>query len=664
MGQTAMCIMDGAGTTGVCSCGALDSSSFLSSCSEDLFGSQISLLDNTQQCFISTNQDITAFESPVVTIDFNTLAIGPCALGVFNPGASFCLRVTLPRQSRFSDFTRTFIVITKSIAPFNNLVGSLLGTTRRRLLSDDNDLGLNMTDVQVMRLAHDIIMHNITTACSDQARSRMEIKQCIHWKYTTHILEQHLYMQSLRRDPDLLVDKSLRFMFNYEFMSELYKNPLARSIFVNSHDGAFAGMLDYLFEEAVSLTLSNASYLWSANKTECRECNASKNGTFKASRRLLQVPSAPQLFMKLPSQSCYALDKPFKDIHNAFWDTVAFYNTRTMQDINKVTWYKYPPIQNASIQADGNILFNIALQLLSLSMSGGYTPGEQILNSFTVNMSKQESIENNFFTGQRFSSDLAKCNYTTLTFGPGQSRELLPWALVLGLFIFLFASCCSSSTIVSWILWFIVFPVLLFWSVYNVSPLCWPMIPPKLPHDLVTEISYLVPSSINIPYFLIREDCLSLKRVTNGNITRVIPHTKNIMSILSSAPDKSVCFKKCSEDPFLMKSWQDPLAWWVCELDADICKQLASMSKGFPVFKDFASSASYFADVLKIKHEDEEFALSHRFCALFTSHQIILSFIIAFAVLMIAPTILQSIVQIFMGAVLLVVQASNAEITE
>jgi hypothetical protein len=370
--------------------------------------------------------------------------------------------------------------------------------------------------------------------------------------------------------------------------------------------------------------------------------------------------------MKLPAQSCTGLEKPFHDINHAFWETIRFYNQNNRNLSTSIIWYEYPPlnITSHSIIQNGNILLYVAFQFLSLTMSGGSVPGEQIWNSFTVNISNEESLERNYFTGTRFSSDMAKCNYTTLTFGPNPPREILPWFLLIGVFIFIISSFCCTSTILSWFMWFLLFPIVLFWTVYNISPLCWPMIPPKFPHDMVSEISKLLPTTINIPYFLINSECLSIKRVSNGNVSRLIPTSRDFLSRIETQQDRSICFKKCTEDPFLMKSWQDPLAWWTCELSTDVCKTLASAARGFPVLKDFASSAFYFSDVLLLKGQDAEFVQAHRFCAIFTSHEIIMAFLILFIILIVTPTIIQLIFQFFTGAIVLIVHSSNAEIDD
>jgi hypothetical protein len=187
------------------------------------------------------------------------------------------------------------------------------------------------------------------------------------------------------------------------------------------------------------------------------------------------------------------------------------------------------------------------------------------------------------------------------------------------------------------------------------------MIPPNLPHDLITEIKPMIPSRINIPYFLVKTPCLTYKRVTNKTMSKMIPDSSKVLTTLKTLNKGDDCFKKCTDYPFLMKSWQDPMAWWLCEVSTTACRKLASFTEKVTLLKDFTSSSYYFAKVLDAGGLDEDFMKAHRFCALFTTHEIMISGILCITLLLVVPSVVQSAFDIFFNSIVLVIHANNAE---
>ena len=292
-------------------------------------------------------------------------------------------------------------------------------------------------------------------------------------------------------------------------------------------------------------------------------------------RRELVSASAPSITLS----SCAALDQPLKAIASAFWDTVRYYQyisllpvsadnnsnstINTLKNDNNITNLYESFIMNAT--SKGNRDMSSLLLLFTLpSMEDSTTiksqqsgvlgdladfvfggNGRAFIAAFTSpdDELSQNSSSSNFFTGRHLLKELSFCNYTTLTFKKNatSSVSLLYIAIFIGLLFLLFATFCvpssSSSACLSWILWTILFPMVFFWLAYGTSPLCWPMIPPSLPHDIAAEITSIVPESLEIPRFLVEEHC-------------------TIRGLLSDGTYDPRCFKQCEHAPFLMQSWQ------------------------------------------------------------------------------------------------------------
>jgi hypothetical protein len=255
-----------------------------------------------------------------------------------------------------------------------------------------------------------------------------------------------------------------------------------------------------------------------------------------------------------------------------------------------------------------------------------------------------------YLTGRRLVQELGHCNFTALTHGDGASvnraagvslLHLLVCTLLL--FVCLTTFCIPSGTLVV-ATYALLFPMVFFWLAYGVSPLCWPMIPPRLPHDLAVELGALIPDSFEIPQFLVRDGCTVRGRLSDG-----------------SAGDAATCFKRCADPPFQMLSWQDPLAWFLCDFSTALCLTTAEWASRWDMLQDYTSSATYYAEVVRFQALDPDFAGAHRLCAFFKSYELCLAAGgLVFACLML-PYVLTTIAELFAAALLLLVQAYSAE---
>jgi hypothetical protein len=215
--------------------------------------------------------------------------------------------------------------------------------------------------------------------------------------------------------------------------------------------------------------------------------------------------------------------------------------------------------------------------------------------------------------------------------------------MVLVFFFYVFSLLFSPNTFVTWALWLFVFPCVLLWAAYNLSPLCWPMMPPRLPHDIASEIKSLIPDSFEIPAYLVQPNC-------------------TVRGLLSDGSFDPGCFKACDKDPFYFVSWQDAAAWWLCEIHSDTCRDLGrKLTSRWSALQDMTSSLEYYADVMDFASFDSDFMHAHRVCAVFALYHVVFAVMAAVFVVLVAPATLMAITQIFGAAFQLIVEAAGVE---
>jgi hypothetical protein len=159
---------------------------------------------------------------------------------------------------------------------------------------------------------------------------------------------------------------------------------------------------------------------------------------------------------------------------------------------------------------------------------------------------RQETGKTNrtYVNAHRLLRELSTCNHTALTLAPPAQGGLIYIVVAVGA-VFMIGTClCSPPTLFAWIIWLGLFPMAVLWTAYGISPLCFPMLPPRLPADLEAGVQRLLPDPlVRIPRFAVSEECTLDGRLSDGAFSHG-------------------CFKQCSADPFLMRGWQDALAWW------------------------------------------------------------------------------------------------------
>ena len=114
-----------------------------------------------------------------------------------------------------------------------------------------------------------------------------------------------------------------------------------------------------------------------------------------------------------------------------------------------------------------------------------------------------------------------------------------------------------------------------------------------------------------------------------------------------------------------MVGWQDPLAWWLCDLSPQLGRAASSFFfsiAGGGWFEDFASSAAYYADVIGFSDIDPEFVAAHRLCAFMSMHTLVFAALVGGMACIVLPYAAIAIAEIFTGAITLLFSALGSQI--
>ena len=682
--------------SGTCACAALDQAGALQTCIPAMRGQHVSLLQSSGECLASTDKDIPFSLSATMVLDFSTLAVVSCSLGISD---NACLGIQLPLASGSGQYVKSFVVI------FLKSTSSITGKSRRRLLMQDALAVTTSESESALRLKLDVFFSDpastITHFCKQALAkaSRTDVKWCIHWSLVAAVTVAHpestdndtKTMGSLLTGPSALAT-----------MAQLAWNGHTEPLLfiLKQHSGALPAIM-----HTVVLAAANLNGLAAANFSNLNSSMFHSHPNRTAGRKLQALPDTAATVMSkmVPavSFSCPAFDEPLQGVIAAFFDTVTYYQDGHYNTVdNSLSQAGSESQSNSTPNTNNNYSSNASsvatyvsrnwMNLFYFSYSSsssfsGYsnttstTPqistvdnggfianvadailmgqGRKLIADFfipdsqttttttTTSSSLSSSSSSQQITGRRLFRELGTCNYTTLTLTAPAESGLLFIAAAVAMAIFVISALCipsGSSTIVTWLLWVMVFPMAVLWMAYGMSPMCWPMLPPRLPHDLAVGAQSLLPDNIQIPRFLVENHC-------------------TIAGLLSDGTYDSRCFKRCSDSPFLMQSWQDPLAWWICDLSPDLCLAVGRLCASF--LPHFRASTAYFADVLSFSSIDPDFVAAHRFCAFMTLYQIVFAAAVAAWTILVLPSVLLAVAEIFAAAFMLILQASGAQST-
>ena len=348
-------------------------------------------------------------------------------------------------------------------------------------------------------------------------------------------------------------------------------------------------------------------------------------------------------------------DPAIRNIISAFHDTIAYYDNKnanqtvTITNSNLSDAFQLPPPSSSTTRSMKNN--NTGYWISDGLRFALQDYGDRIVEVFVADASTLPPLPpgQQYLTARRVLTELSHCNYTALTLSSsardGMSLLYLVTMLVivftlLSVFIMPASLCCGGNLL----LWIVLFPMVLFWLAYNMSPLCWPMLPPTFLRDTASELRTLVPTAFEAPQFLVRPDCTVRGLRSDG------------------VYDPAYCYRTCAEAPFLLQSWQEPAAWWLCDLfGVAFCRYVAAQPLLLRPWPGLVDSIGYFAQVIEFEAQDPDFTAAHRLCAFFELYQLVFTLISFALVVLLLPAVVVAIAEILGGAFVLLMQASASE---
>lgn len=654
IGMQSICMIDGQGASGVCGCANVVSN--LMTCMPQEVGTRAITAFSSQLCAaivdpLKSSSIKNTIHIQSIALDFGEVALAFCSLGGYQ---NLCMDVSMPISSSFVGFVETPLVVLLqllSIVTPSSANRRLLSETdlRGHMHAPHDNLSIPVFNEQVAALLLQANNHS----CLVQYQQREEIKKCLYWAGLAVYTAQHFNL-SHGAATQLLVSQSLESLWTHRNTPGLFPflldlNPYTRALQSNTR-----GLRSFI-EKSWGRDLFDRFEL---NSTMHRGQTSSfiENSTKAGHRRhLLTVEEA--IDRGDWSFQCTSLEKPLQKIVDAFWNTVEFYkrgkgrkndsdkNAESMTNncskdlgLASCMTYSLPPYTASSQDSFFQRVSEFALYVPTLGFGG-----ERLLNALLSPMDNAEAIEGDFITGKRILHDMGSCNHTQITLGDGKQRNFFFMFTAMVMIVYMISTVCMPLSCCQWALWIFIFPMFFFWAMYNTSPLCWPMVPTSLVHDMYLEVTYFLPQQLKVPKFLVKPHCTLEGRLEDGSY------------------DPS-CFSSCAEPPFLFSSWQDSLMWWVCEISTEQCVIIGDFVKVLgPFFADMSSSSDYYASVINYSSNDAEFVQAHRLCAFFSLYQILFFMLSILISCYLIPTIFVAILEVFMGCVILLMETYIAE---
>lgn len=643
-GMQPICVIDGQGQYGVCGCANIITD--LMTCKSQQIGSPTMALFSPKTCAVILDPFKVATISQTIniqsiTLDFSEIALVKCTLGSQN----LCMDVSIPYSVSTGNIDMQLVVVTKLLSIVQPLVSS---SGRRRLLSATDLLGHIHTEndnISKPLFNEWLVMGAVQEkgTCQGEGMTRDESKQCLHSLAMTRYIVEHFNLSG---------GEDLDFNFQGGTLAVLWGlkrfwDTPGLLTFIMDLDPTIKSLMQQMsvFQGMYPQVTNHSETVWYFDTLR------------QKGRRLLQDDPSPTAAVNRGDWSfnCTTVQRPLTKVTNAFWSTVQFYekgrtkavkvnqtnNCSLNTGLSDCIGYSLPPIAQAT-KDEGNSLFPMisAFTLYAPTMGMG---GERVLDAILSPMEYEEAVRGGFITGKRILNDMSSCNYSQVTLGGEQERSFS--MIFIGMFILfqIITTMCMPLSCCQWMMWYFIFPIFFFWAMYNTSPLCWPMIPTTLVHDLYMEVTYLLPQDIRVPKFLVKPHCTLNGKLADG----------------SYDPQ---CFSSCSDPPFLFVSWQDSLMWWICEVSTEKCTELGRFVSNFgSLFKDMVSSSDYYASVINYSSNDMEFVQAHRLCAFFSFYQVIFLMITIVITCYLIPTIIMGIIEVFMGCVVLLMDSYIAD---
>ena len=323
------------------------------------------------------------------------------------------------------------------------------------------------------------------------------------------------------------------------------------------------------------------------------------------------------------------------NINTSIYDTFMSSPQATQEQIDQEL---KPPIQSEGLT--GALLNEFAYGVQSLTglksshISAFFDPADSL----------EDQISNDLFTFPRILNDLTKCDFRRIMLCTSKPKSLLSTSVIALMLLWGLAKILQVPTTFGIIMILLGWPWMVMWYAYGYSPTCFPMIPTCFIEDIVNTLKTTIPETVTWPALVIKQEHCNLQGA---------PLNPN-----STVPGG--CFRSCSEPQFRFVSWQDPFAWWLCELNLGWCQTVADTAARYtPLADDYRSTTYYFMDVLNFN--DLDLTNAHRFCGVFTGFYIIPAMLaVLWGIIMAGAFVKAAITVLLKTAIYIVKSRTNA----
>lgn len=546
-----VCMLDGQGASGVCGCANVADS--LLTCSN--LGARAMLGTTPQLCPVVVDPARQSFlaNAPypqAITLAFGDVAITYCHL---SERINLCLNVRIPMGVSGS-FEKAYVVLLSFLlAP-----GGGGQQQRRRQLLSVSSAGSPSSYL----LREWIVAHPLQP--QQQQGTRDEAKRRLYWAqlgaFTVHTFNLSL---PGNHDPLTLFSSDTGIMLALPLlMPHMAADPVLMRFLVG-HMPYGRTLLETT--STMSAFVSNLFFFTKPGKESTHPKQAAVEEEEEEEEEPLHLFHGRALLATESSSSssnsrgdwnlnCTSVQLPVSKITDAFWDTVQYYERGMEKQANdengtvpcdarqglyNCLGYSLPPARARTPQDQQQSFW---LEVLLFVPTMGVGPN-RVVDALLSPIPHDEAEQKDLITGTRLLQDMGTCNFTRLMQGPVKVRSFMPMFLFLVLLFTVVSYTCLPLSFCTSLLWSFVFPIVLFWAMYNVSPLCWPMVPPRFVHDVRQEIDALIPTEVAVPKYLVQPHCTVAGKLSDGTYD-------------------PACFVSCAEPPFLFKSWQVKARAW------------------------------------------------------------------------------------------------------
>ena len=692
LGMEPVCVVSDATRGGDCAC-LQNVVSLLLSCPSTAGGTNVHVVDNSQfgrLCVAaldaSRSMSLKSMAYPAsVTLQYSDYAVADCILAT---GNNMCMNVMIPYADAAAmgrSGTQHLVVLYNLIGGYgrkllalDSIAPSAFIPALTDLLAHDEATGvrlsrskrriMNLTAV-AMAIASSEDNTSLAYCSMKYATARQDAKACVlahTWvAYTLRAHNLSLWYGQEGALVDMLLSGTLlrpslaslkQLVYRPGWLWDLlHDNEYTRQL-VHIPYSIFAPMAKW-WQQQEPPAIHNVSVIpnVSSGASEASKKKQSMHQSMHQSmnesmnrfgvRRLLQ--DTPGVNLTSDVQWSLFVSNPFSSLVSFAGVTALYYTqqqySKSMPACNDTglvacVGYSLPPQRSTRAT---NAISQAADVLMMIPMLGN--GGTRVIDAMLSDMPYNETVAKDYITGGRLVRDLSRCDYTVLTLGTERPKNLLAVVILVALFITLLSSFCCPFSCSTFLLWGLLFNVLVIWGAYNISPLCFPMIPPTLMRDIYVEVQMLLPKSWIVPTTFTRAGCDS-----DG-------------ARLSDGIYDPSCFLMCADPPFSMVSWEDTLAWWMCELSTDACTGAARWIGLTNLAPDFVSSAYYYTDVLRFSAVDQEFVSAHRFCAVFTLYNIGFVMTLFIIAAFLTPYICSAVFDLLTGVFVFLIDIQAAE---